>query len=345
MHNSLEEKLIQLYKTFSGSTATEIIPLPVSGSHRKYFRIHGDSKSLIGAFNADTKENKAFITFAKHFHNKGLNVPEIYLTDMDECIYLQEDLGDLTLFDFLDMEREGESVPSNVISYYKDALSTLLKFQIDAGRDLDYSVCYPRGKFDEQSIMWDLNYFKYYFLKLTGISFDEQLLEDDFTALARYLSNAESEFFMYRDFQSRNIMIKDGQLYFIDFQGGRKGALPYDVISLLWSARANLSYELRTNLLEHYRKELVKYSGGYIDDFDKYYNGFLLIRILQTLGAYGYRGYIENKKHFLESIPFGINNLKWLLDNKVSEIKVECRELFNILAEIVESGFKIEVKR
>ena len=342
MQMNTEDRLIDLYKRFAGNAPTGVTPLPVSGSNRKYFRLESNGGSVIGAFNADKKENTAFITFAEHFRNKGLPVPEIYIADLADCIYLQEDLGNLTLFDVLIKERKDDEIPGNIISHYKDALSTLPKFQIDAAKDLDYSVCYPRDRFDEQSIRWDLNYFKYYFLKLTGINFDEQKLEDDFASLAEYLASANCKYFMYRDFQSRNIMVKDGGLYFIDFQGGRKGALPYDVISLIWSARANLSYELRDSLLEHYRLELLKYSGVQIDDFDKYYYGYLLIRILQTLGAYGYRGYVEKKKHFLESIPYGISNLEWVLDNKRGEIKVECPELFSVLAKIVNSDFSLK---
>ena len=198
------------------------------------------------------EENAAFIEFSQHFRKHGLPVPEIYGEDLDQGAYLEEDLGDTSLFEFLSKDRNGEKIAPQVVEAYRKVIATLPRFQIEAGRDLNYKVCYPRGSFDRQSISWDLNYFKYYFLRLAGIPFSEQALEDDFSRLTKFLLGAPRDYFLYRDFQSRNIMLRGGQPYFLDYQGGRKGALQYDVASLLYDAKADLPPELRQQLLDHY---------------------------------------------------------------------------------------------
>lgn len=333
MSNTLQENFNRLFKTWCGEELHKITPLKSSGSNRKYFRLIGNSVSAIGVYNQDKKENIAFLTFADHFIEKNLPVPKIYAFDLDKNIYIQEDLGDQTLFNM----HMDEGFTDKVKQHYKEALSILPKFQIDAGKDLDYSVCYPRNKFDKQSILWDLNYFKYYFLKLADIQFDEQALENDFHILSKFLLETDTNYFMYRDFQARNIMIKDEQLYFIDFQGGRKGALQYDPASLIWSARANLPFLQRENLLNYYLDELNKRIIINDKEFKKYYYGYVLIRILQTLGAYGFRGFFERKKHFLKSIPFALDNVKWLLEN--SKLNLECKELFSALKKLINKNF------
>lgn len=322
-----------IFKLWSKEEIVEITPLAESGSNRKYFRLIGKSETAIGVYNPNEKENIAFLTFAEHFLKKGLPVPKVYQYDLANNIYIQEDLGDNTLFDLL--QKEGFS--GKVEKYYQQALTKLLKFQIIAGKDLDYSVCYPRDKFDEQSILWDLNYFKYYFLKLADIQFDEQTLEDDFQTLTKFLLETDTNYFMYRDFQARNIMIKNEQLYFIDFQGGRKGALQYDPASLIWSARANLSFLQREDLLSYYIDELNKRIKINEKEFKKYYYGYVLIRILQTLGAYGFRGYFERKEHFLKSIPFALNNIKWLLEN--CKLDLSLNELISALNKLLKKDF------
>jgi aminoglycoside/choline kinase family phosphotransferase len=206
--------------------------LPPSGSYREYCRLENSNRSVIGAFNADVKENTAFLSFTNHFRKKGLPVPEIFAVSSDLKKYLLEDLGNVTLFDFLSETRESEGFSETIVAEYLKVLKVLPKIQIAGGKDLDYSVCYPREAFDKQSMMWDLNYFKYYFLKLAKIPFDEQALEDDFQAFSDYLLSAPSDYFLYRDFQSRNVMLKDGGVHFIDYQGGRRGALQYDLASL-----------------------------------------------------------------------------------------------------------------
>ena len=313
-----QENLTKLFENWAGEPALKIDPLPRSGSYREYFRITGRSKTALGVYNSDKQENIAFVSFSKHFFSKKLTVPRIYLEDLDNDSYLIEDLGDTTLFSFLSEERKTEGWSENITNYYKLVLDALPKFQIEAGRELDYSVCYPRAKFDKQSMMWDLNYFKYYFLKLAKIPFDEQALESDFHTFIDYLLGTETEYFLYRDFQSRNIMLHDGKPYFIDYQGGRKGALHYDLASLLYDAKADIPQQVRSELLSHYITSLKKQKGFANlsePEFVQYFFGYVYIRIMQAMGAYGFRGFYEKKEHFLKSIPYALENLRWLLDN------------------------------
>jgi len=331
--NNVISQIKRLYESWAKEEAIQITPLAQSGSYRKYFRITGKEKTAIGVFNPDKNENAAFISFTKRFIKKELNVPRLYSHQLKNNIYLIEDLGDTTLYSLVEMEKG--KISEKTLSYYKDTLSHLICFQLDGGKGLDYSVCYPRNKFDKQSIMWDLNYFKYYFLKLAKISFDEQKLEDDFNSFAKLLLEADTKYFMYRDFQSRNILVNNDQLYFIDYQGGRKGALQYDVASLLFQAKVNLTNEIRKKLLSHYLVELQKRVKISSKEFKKHYYNYILIRLLQTLGAYGFRGYFENKSHFLLSIPYALKNLQWLLEN--NHLPKKLPELNRVLASILEN--------
>jgi aminoglycoside/choline kinase family phosphotransferase len=331
--NKVISQIKRLYESWAKEEAIQITPLAQSGSYRKYFRITGKEKTAIGVFNPDKKENAAFISFTKHFVRKGLKVSHLYSNQLKENIYLIEDLGDTTLYSLVEMEKS--KISEKTLSFYEDALSHLVRFQIDGGKGLDYSVCYPRNKFDKQSIMWDLNYFKYYFLKLAKIPFDEQKLEDDFNSFSKLLLEADTKYFMFRDYQSRNILINNDQLYFVDYQGGRKGALQYDVASLLFQAKINLSPEIRNRLLEFYLKELRQTSNVKRQTFLKHYYSYVLIRLLQTLGAYGFRGYFENKSHFLLSIPYALKNLQWLLEYK--HLPKILPELNRVIASILEN--------
>jgi len=326
---SIEQNLFDLYTSWSGSKPASVTKLPGSGSYRSYFRILGPGCSAIGAHNADTRENDAFISFSEHFQKEGLPVPGILAKDLKNKIYLVSDLGDLTLFQLLTEKRsqgsssdhdpghpvQGSAIPQEIVEIYKKALDWLPLFQVRAGKGLDYKVCYPRTAFDRQSMMWDLNYFKYYFLRLARIPFDEQALEDDFTALCDLLLQADDDFFLYRDFQSRNIMVMDGNPWFIDYQGGRKGALQYDLASLLYDGKADLPQQLRDELLSHYLSKLGEVYHVDHEKFLNFYHAFVLIRILQALGAYGFRGYYEKKVHFLKSIPYALKNLHRLRDD------------------------------
>src|SRR2546423_10852573 len=287
----------------------------LGGSGRKVIRLASDRFSAIGILYDVREENVAFLEFSRHFRRHHLPVPEIYAEDLDCGAYLEEDLGDTTLFDFLSKNRAGDSVSPQAVESYRKVVAVLPRFQVEAGRDLNYKVCYPRASFDRQSIAWDLNYFKYYFLRLAGIPFNEQALEDDFSRLTKFLLSAGRDYFLYRDFQSRNVMLQDGQPFFVDYQGGRRGALQYDIASLLYDAKADLPPELRLQLLDHYLDELGSFVDLGRDGFMQHYYAYVYVRIMQALGAYGFRGFYERKVHFLQSVPYALKNLRWLLDN------------------------------
>ncbi|MGB8988587.1 MAG: RNase adapter RapZ [Candidatus Sulfotelmatobacter sp.] len=287
----------------------------LGGSGRKIVRLASEKVTAIGILYGVREENVAFLEFSKHFRKHGLPVPEIYAEDLDHGAYLEEDFGDVTLFDFLSKNRDGEKIAPAAIEAYRKVVAVLPRFQVEAARDLDYSVCYPRGSFDRQSIAWDLNYFKYYFLRLAGISFNEQALEDDFDSLTNFLLSADRDYFMYRDFQSRNVMLRDGQPFFLDYQGGRKGALQYDIASLLYDAKADLPPELRQQLLDLYIERVGDFTKIDREEFLRFFYAYVYVRILQALGAYGFRGFYERKAHFLQSVPYALKNLRWLLHN------------------------------
>ena len=309
--------------------------LPPSGSYRQYIRLTSPHFKAIGTWNEDKMENNAFIEFSRHFRSKGINVPEIFEYKQSEYIYLQEDLGDETLFSFLSTVREFEGFSDKIIRIYHKVVSELPKIQIIAGLDLNYDFCYPRKVFDRQSMMWDLNYFKYYFLKLAKISFNEQLLEDDFTTFTDYLLKAESNFFMFRDFQSRNIMLINEEPWYIDYQGGRQGALQYDLASLLYDAKADIPQPVREELMENYLDELETIRPVNRSEFRQYFYGYVLIRMMQAMGAYGFRGFYEKKEHFLKSIPFAIDNLEIVL-GKV-DLPIKLPELIKVLKSLSDS--------
>ncbi len=337
---NIEEQVIGLFKRTFGEQPARIIKLPESGSNRLYFRVYGKMGTVIGVYNPDRKENEAFLSFTRTFETLGLPVPKIIAEDSDNHCYLLSDLGDTTLFSLLVSHRQDESeFPGSIVDIYKHVLKILPAFQVRGGAAIDYTKCYPRHAFDRQSMLWDLNYFKYYFLKLAHIPFDEQSLEEDFTAFSTFLLQADADYFMYRDFQSRNIMLVENNPYFIDYQGGRKGTLQYDVASLLYDAKANLPSLIREQLLAFYLDELEQFLPGSRNDFLTYFPGFILIRILQALGAYGYRGYYEKKSHFLQSVPYALNNLRNLrnlwLDKRFG---VELPTLFHLLDEMIENS-------
>lgn len=326
-----EKQLASLFEKWSGEEAVNIILLPASGSDRRYYRISGRYATAIGAWNSDISENKAFVTFSDHFSNLGLPVPEVFLTDPSGTYYIQTDLGDTTLFSRL----TEAGLTENVCNIYRQVARILPHFQINGKNNLDFSVCFPRAAFDRQSMFWDLNYFKYYFVRLAGITFDEQALEDDFNTLTDFLLEAPADFFLYRDFQSRNIMLVGNKPYFIDFQGGRKGPLQYDIASLLYDAKANLPESFRAELLETYMNAVAGIMPFDRSTFLRHYYGFVLIRILQALGTYGFRGFYQKKEHFLQSIPFALDNLQYLLNNHHPETAFP--ELENLLRKFTKS--------
>src|SRR5579862_622277 len=288
--NHSMDVLRKLFAEHFGTPAEHVRPLQgeLGGSGRKIIRLSSGKAHAIGILYGVREENVAFLEFSRHFRRHGLPVPEIYGQDLDHGAYLEEDFGDTSLFEFLSKHRKGESIDPRVVEAYRKVIATLPRFQIEAGRDLNYKVCYPRGSFDRQSISWDLNYFKYYFLRLAGIPFNEQALEDDFKRLTKFLLGAGRDYFLYRDFQSRNIMLRGGQPFFLDYQGGRKGALQYDVASLLYDAKADLPPELRLQLLDHYLVVLAGFVDLKRDAFMQHYYAYVYIRIMQALGAYGF---------------------------------------------------------
>jgi aminoglycoside/choline kinase family phosphotransferase len=311
------EVLNQLFERHFHAPPEQIEPLQgdLGGSGRKIVRLSSGANTAIGILYDVREENVAFIEFSRHFRKHGLPVPEIYAEDLAQGAYLEEDLGSTTLFEFLSAHRSGPDIAPEVIDAYRQAVATLPRFQVEAGRDLNYKVCYPRGSFDRQSIAWDLNYFKYYFLRLAGVAFNEQALEKDFGRLSKFLLTADRDFFLYRDFQSRNIMLRDGQPFFVDYQGGRKGALQYDIASILFDAKAGLPPELRAELLDHYLGALGNYLPLDRDAFMRHYYAYVYVRVMQALGAYGFRGFYERKPIFLQSVPYALKNLRWLMDN------------------------------
>jgi aminoglycoside/choline kinase family phosphotransferase len=326
---SIEIQAIKkIFEKFSGKPYETIESLPLSGSYRRYYRIWLNYKSYIAVYNADRKENEAFISYTHHFFQLGLNVPEVLAEDLGNDVYLLQDLGNTTLLAFISANEESYGLSETSLKMYKLVLSHLTVFQVKGGKSIDYSKAYPRHAFDKQSMMWDLNYFKYYFLKLAQIPFDEQKLEDDFQLFSDFLLKTDCDHFLYRDFQSRNVMVYNDEPYFIDYQGGRKGALQYDVASILFEAKTSIPHAQREMLLDHYMQELSKQLKFSKTEFIEYYYGYVYIRIMQAMGAYGFRGLYEKKELFLQSIPKALNHLQWLRENV--ELPVRLPELENV---------------
>ena len=303
-----------LYKEWTGTDPESLDVLPQSGSDRRYFRLFGNGSSVIGTYGANVRENETFLYFSKHFKKKNLVVPELYAMSENGMYYLQEDFGDISLLNHL----ESQGLVQPVYDLFKKSLAALAELQVKGDKDLDYEKCLTNTEFGKQAIMADLLYFKYYFLDGLAKPYNKQKLIDDFEALSNYLTHTEYKYFMFRDFQSRNIMVtKDNNVHFIDYQGGMKGAPQYDVASMLWQARANLPEDWKTNLLEDYMNSFEQLIGSKLERglFSSQYNGYVLIRMLQVLGAYGFRGLFERKAQFLTAIPLGIKNLKGFIQS------------------------------
>ncbi|MCQ2297173.1 MAG: phosphotransferase [Bacteroidales bacterium] len=327
------DKVLDLFQCWAGEPCLNCSPISANGSNRQYYRLTGQNHSCMAAVNPDLRENRAFCYYSRVFFEKGLRVPELYAVSASEDCYLQQDLGDDTLYQLLQTKKSlGTPFDDEVVSLYRQVLSDLAHIQV-AGKDADFSYSYPRPDFDWQSIQWDLNYFKYYFLKTSGVAFDEQLLEDDFQQLIHHLTDADCSFFLYRDFQSRNVMLYQGKPYYIDYQGGRRGAAQYDVASLLYSAKSELPEKLRDSLLDYYVSQLQGLVACDPIAFkDKYYS-YVLVRILQAMGAYGFRGLFERKEYFLQSIPLAKKNLKHLLDTHPQDYIPYLSEVLNKLCD------------
>lgn len=310
--------LKDLYQSCIGQPPESIAELPSSGSNRRYFRLTG-ARTLIGVSGAAPEENKAFIYMSAHFRENGLPVPQVFIQSDDSRFYLQEDLGDTLLFDAIGNGRRSRVFNAEEKDLLRKTIRLLPAIQFAGADGFDFNRCYPQAEFNRRSILWDLNYFKYCFLKATGLEFQEDRLEDDFQGMADVLLRGSSDTFMYRDFQSRNVMIRDGEPWLIDFQGGRKGPVYYDVASFLWQAKARYPEELRLELLQEYMEALRRYVPVDERRFMGRLRHFVLFRTLQVLGAYGFRGYFERKPHFIQSVPFAIGNLRRLLEEGFPE--------------------------
>jgi aminoglycoside/choline kinase family phosphotransferase len=329
----MKERLIGLFEERFGHRPDVILDFAADGSTRQYFRlVRGEDLTVVGAIGPDREENQAFLAFAKAFRRIGLPVPEIYADDREAGVWLEEDLGDTTLFKALSAARvecREDEFPAEIAELYRCVVTILPRFQVDGHRVADYRLAYPRQAFDRQSIRWDLNYFKYHFLKLAHVPFNEQRLEDDFSRLTKHLLEADADFFLYRDFQSRNIMIRAGEPWFLDFQGGRRGALQYDVASLLFDAKADLPPSLRADLVEHYLDALSERVPVDRVTFRTRLTSFVLVRLMQAMGAYGYRGFFERKRRFLESVPNAARNVAGLMDAGLPVALPELERVFH----------------
>lgn len=306
------ETLQQLYLATTGHRPTSVEILPGAGSNRRYYRLRG-TPTLIGVCGTSVDENKAFIYMARHFEEKGLPVPHVHATNQDLSCYLQDDLGNTLLFDAIAHGRETGRFDADEVALLRKTIRLLPRLQCEGAEGMDFSVCHPQPEFNRRSILWDLSYFKYCFLKATGLEFQEDRLEDDYEKMCDILLSTPTPTFMYRDFQSRNVMVRHGEPFFIDFQGGRKGPVFYDVASFLWQAKAHFSPELRNELMADYLDELRHYLPMSEENFRHQLRHYVLFRTLQVLGAYGFRGYFERKPHFLQSVPFAVENLRQLL--------------------------------
>ena len=327
----IDEELKKLYVAYTGHEPESIDEMPASGSNRRYFRLKGEP-TLIGVSGESVEENRAFLYMAEHFLQKGLPVPKVLIKSDDDIFYLQEDLGDTLLFNAIEKGRKTSVFGEEEKQLLRKTMRLLPAVQFAGADGMDFSYCYPQAEFNARSILWDLNYFKYCFLKATGLDFQEDKLEDDFQKMADVLLRSSSATFMYRDFQSRNVMIKDDEPWLIDFQGGRKGPVYYDVASFLWQAKANYPESLRKELLKEYIDALRKYQPVDEAYFYAQLRHFVLFRTMQVLGAYGFRGYFEKKPHFIQSVPYAIENLRQLLKEPYAEYPYLCK----ILTELTE---------
>lgn len=326
------EAIGKLYASTGRPKYDRIEKLPQSGSDRVYFRIYAGNETCIATYNPNKKETKTFIYFSRHFIQAGLPVPAILAVNEEDTIYIQEDLGTESLLNKLEKNGHGEYI----YSLFQKSLAALAHIQILGDKELNYDYCITAKEFGKQAIMSDLLYFKYYFLDTLQLPYDKQAMLDDFDALSSYLTRTGNTYFMFRDFQSRNIIVKNDEVGFIDYQGGMKGALQYDVASLLWQAKAELSEDWKDNLLSYYmdRIDLLLEKPVNRNSFVSQYNGYVLIRLLQVMGAYGFRGLFERKAHFLASIPLALRNLKFFIDHK--EVGIVTPEFDRVLHLVVE---------
>jgi len=330
--------MTELFEQWAGEPCENKIQLTANGSNRLYFRLEGATRHCIGAYNANVRENRAFFSFAKQLREHGIDVPEVYAVSDDETTYLQEDLGNVTLYTYLNSRKSsGVDVSQPMLQLYRKAIDQLIAMQ-EVCKDMDYSCAYPRADFDRQAIQWDLNYFKYYFLRLFHIPFDEQELENDFKTFTDFLLEGDNDTFMHRDYQSRNIMLVDEKMFVIDFQGARKGAAQYDLASLLYSSKSDIPEGIRQQLLDYYIMKKYQQQPSSVEsqnNFRERFYAFVLVRMMQAMGAYGYRGVIEKKDHFVKSIPYAVRNLQTIIGKESLPISIpHLRQVWQAIAQM-----------
>ena len=330
---TIVENIKTLFAQFDKQLVFSVEKIPQSGSNRIYFRIIAEKETFIATYNNNIKENETFIYFSRQLKSSNSPVPEIYAVSDDHSIYIQQDFGDVSLLSKLEENGHGDYA----FDLFQKSLKALAYLQIKGDEQIDYGHCITSREFGKQAILSDLLYFKYYFLDTLQIPYDKEKLIDDFESLSTYLTYVDHKYFMFRDFQSRNIMIKNDEVHFIDYQGGMKGALQYDVASMLWQAKAGLSDDWKNKLLQYYIDCVELTLAGKIDRtrFVSQYNGYVLIRLLQVLGAYGFRGLFERKAHFLTSIPLGLKNLRDFLPQK--KVDLDLPEFERLLKLIVDT--------
>ena len=332
MKKNCQQEIKKMFYDWCGEEPANINPLPHSGSDRHYYRISGRNSRAIAVYNPHFKENRVFFEMTRFFLSERIAVPEIYQIDASETNYLLQDLGDTTLFSVISNKIENPDNLSEIRAYLKQAVRELARIQVVAGRKMDFSICYPYSSFDASSVLFDLEYFRNHFLERQTFSYDKLRLAKDFQYLADFMEGMDNQYFMYRDFQSRNIMVNDGKLYFIDYQGGRKGPLQYDLASLLFQARARLPQFLRDEMLDYYLKVARMLTPIDIDKYLDYYYAITMIRILQTLGAYGLRGLLQGREHFIQSIPYALKNLHVI--SQKNKILQHLPELANVIGHL-----------
>ena len=333
MDKTIQQSLIHLFESVFSERVNTFELLPASGSDRRYCRLISSNHHIIGAYNSNFPENAAFVAFTKQFLSKGIAVPKIHAEDLSKGIYLLEDLGNETLFDFLNKERSSKEFPESVFLVYEKVVQDLATLQIKGHENMDYSVCYQSESFDKGAMVRDLNTFKYYFLQMVNADFNRDRLDRDFNRFANYLLKEDSyTYFMFRDFQARNIMLKDDVPYYIDYQSGRKGALQYDLASLLYQAKAAIPQDIREELTDTYINAVSKLIDIDAAKFRSYFYAYVMLRSMQVLGVYGLRGFFQKKEHFLTSIPYALTNIEWLLENnhfpkRMPELKAVLKQI------------------
>jgi aminoglycoside/choline kinase family phosphotransferase len=312
------ERLSKLFTQKYGTTPDRIDALRSDGSDRAIYRLFKDTWTTIGIIGDNREENEAFVEFSTHFRRCGLNVPEIYAANLSDGVYLEQDLGNDTLFLWMSRHRKDSSISEPINIMYQKVVAALPQFQIVAGRSIDYAYSYQHISFGRDSMHWDLHYFKHRFLNYFYKSkLNHTLLEQDFNTLISFLLETRQDYFLYRDFQSRNVMIVDETPYFLDYQSGRKGALQYDLASLLYDAKANLPDSFREAMIDYYIAQVQEIEPLDAGTFRKYFDGFVLIRVMQALGAYGYLSFVKGKRQFLKSVPYAIQNVEKFLEKRV----------------------------